>query len=50
LHTAATVVRRRGQTLSDAQRALYEQVLEQTAALRRQAIREGETRRLRRSA
>jgi UDP-N-acetylglucosamine diphosphorylase/glucosamine-1-phosphate N-acetyltransferase len=50
LHTAATVMRRRGQTLSDAQRALYALVLEQTAALRRQAIREGETRRLRRSA
>jgi UDP-N-acetylglucosamine diphosphorylase/glucosamine-1-phosphate N-acetyltransferase len=47
LHTAGVVMARRQRALSDAQRALYAHVLEQTAAMRRQAIRAAEARRLR---
>jgi UDP-N-acetylglucosamine diphosphorylase/glucosamine-1-phosphate N-acetyltransferase len=50
LHTAGTVMQRRGQKLTEAQRNLYARVMEQTASVRRGAIREAETRRLRRSA
>ncbi len=50
LRTAATVMARRGKTLTDAQRTLYAHVLEQTEASRRQAIREAQTRQVRRSA
>jgi UDP-N-acetylglucosamine diphosphorylase/glucosamine-1-phosphate N-acetyltransferase len=50
LSTAATVMQRRGRALTEEHKALYAEVLEQTAGIRRQAIREGETRRLRRSA
>jgi UDP-N-acetylglucosamine diphosphorylase/glucosamine-1-phosphate N-acetyltransferase len=48
--TAAMVTARRGKTLTEAQRTLHAHVLEQTAGIRRQAMREAETRRLRRSA
>lgn len=50
LETAAKAMRRRGRALSDAQRALYGAILEETAGQRRVAIREAEARRLRRSA
>jgi UDP-N-acetylglucosamine diphosphorylase/glucosamine-1-phosphate N-acetyltransferase len=50
MRTAATVQARRGKTLSEAQRVLYAYVLEQTEAIRRQAIREAQTRQVRRSA
>jgi UDP-N-acetylglucosamine diphosphorylase/glucosamine-1-phosphate N-acetyltransferase len=50
LGTADTVMCRRGRTLSEAQRVLYTRVMDQTAGTRRQAIREAETRRRRRSA
>jgi UDP-N-acetylglucosamine diphosphorylase/glucosamine-1-phosphate N-acetyltransferase len=50
LQTAETVMKRRGRTLSDSLRALYARVLEETAALRRQAIRESEASQLRKSA
>jgi UDP-N-acetylglucosamine diphosphorylase/glucosamine-1-phosphate N-acetyltransferase len=50
LETAAKVMRRRGRTLSEAHRRLYALLREQTAGVRRQAIREAETRPLRRSA
>jgi UDP-N-acetylglucosamine diphosphorylase/glucosamine-1-phosphate N-acetyltransferase len=50
LRTADKVMRRRGQTLTEAQRTLYRALVEQTASARRQAIREAEARRLRRSA
>jgi UDP-N-acetylglucosamine diphosphorylase / glucose-1-phosphate thymidylyltransferase / UDP-N-acetylgalactosamine diphosphorylase / glucosamine-1-phosphate N-acetyltransferase / galactosamine-1-phosphate N-acetyltransferase len=50
MKTAEQVMKRRGQTLGDSQRALYARVLEETAGLRRQAIRESETRQLRKSA
>jgi UDP-N-acetylglucosamine diphosphorylase/glucosamine-1-phosphate N-acetyltransferase len=48
--TAAKVMRRRGVALDEACARLYRQVWEQTAAGRRQAIREAEARRLRKSA
>jgi UDP-N-acetylglucosamine diphosphorylase/glucosamine-1-phosphate N-acetyltransferase len=50
LRTAAVVMRRRGRALDEAHQALYSHVLDETAGMRRQAIRDGETRRLRRSA
>ncbi|MFO0843150.1 MAG: putative sugar nucleotidyl transferase [Gemmataceae bacterium] len=50
LTTASKVMRRRGVTLGEAHERLYRRVWEQTAGVRRQAIREGEARRLRRSA
>ncbi len=50
LRTATTVMARRDQTLTDAQRTLYAHVLEQTALSRRQAIREVQTKHVRRSA
>jgi UDP-N-acetylglucosamine diphosphorylase/glucosamine-1-phosphate N-acetyltransferase len=50
LDTAATVMQRRGCELTSAQAALYRAVHDQTAAYRRQVLREGEQRRLRRSA
>jgi UDP-N-acetylglucosamine diphosphorylase/glucosamine-1-phosphate N-acetyltransferase len=50
LATAATVMRRRGRELTGAHAALYRAVFEQTAAERRRAVRDGATRRLRRSA
>jgi UDP-N-acetylglucosamine diphosphorylase / glucose-1-phosphate thymidylyltransferase / UDP-N-acetylgalactosamine diphosphorylase / glucosamine-1-phosphate N-acetyltransferase / galactosamine-1-phosphate N-acetyltransferase len=50
LTTAAKVMRRRGVTLDEAHERLYRRVWEQTASVRRQAIREAESRRLRRSA
>jgi UDP-N-acetylglucosamine diphosphorylase/glucosamine-1-phosphate N-acetyltransferase len=50
LTTAATVMGRRGATLTPAQAALYRQLFEQTAAERRRALREAEQRRLRRGA
>jgi UDP-N-acetylglucosamine diphosphorylase/glucosamine-1-phosphate N-acetyltransferase len=50
LTTAARVMRRRGVALDEAHERLYRQVWEQTAPARRQAIREAEARRLRRSA
>ncbi len=50
LSTAAIVMRRRGRQLTEAHAALYRAVFEQTAAERRQVLREGDARRLRRSA
>src|SRR5262249_24756324 len=50
LRTAAAVTARRGRTLTEAQRVLHAQVPEQTAGIRRQAMREAEARRLRRTA
>jgi UDP-N-acetylglucosamine diphosphorylase/glucosamine-1-phosphate N-acetyltransferase len=50
LKTAEQVMRRRGQSLGDEQRAIYARVLEETAPLRRQTIRDSETRHLRKSA
>jgi UDP-N-acetylglucosamine diphosphorylase/glucosamine-1-phosphate N-acetyltransferase len=50
LATAAQVMRRRGHELTEAHAELYRTLLEQTAAGRRQALREAEARRLRRSA
>ncbi|MFO0876042.1 MAG: putative sugar nucleotidyl transferase [Gemmataceae bacterium] len=50
LKTARRVMRRRGKTLDLLHERLYQQVWEQTAGVRRQAIREAEVRRLRKSA
>jgi UDP-N-acetylglucosamine diphosphorylase/glucosamine-1-phosphate N-acetyltransferase len=50
LRTAAEVMRRRGQTLTEAQAVLYRGLYEQTAAERRRVLREAEIRALRRSA
>jgi UDP-N-acetylglucosamine diphosphorylase/glucosamine-1-phosphate N-acetyltransferase len=50
LQTAAKVMRRRGHELTEAHGDLYRALLEQTSAGRRQALREAEARRLRRSA
>jgi UDP-N-acetylglucosamine diphosphorylase/glucosamine-1-phosphate N-acetyltransferase len=50
LHTAAEVMGRRGQALTEAHAALYRTLYEQTANERRKALREAEQRRLRRSA
>jgi UDP-N-acetylglucosamine diphosphorylase/glucosamine-1-phosphate N-acetyltransferase len=50
LRTAARVMQRRGRTLTEAQQRLYALAFEQTAPLRKLAIREAESRRLRRSA
>lgn len=50
LATAAVVMSRRGHTFTEAHAALYRAVFEQTAAVRRRAVREGEARLLRRSA
>ncbi len=50
LTTAEKVMRRRGQELTEAHRALYRRLFEATAPGRRQALREAEARRLRRSA
>jgi hypothetical protein len=50
MQTAAKVMQRRGRALSDAQRELYEALLDRTSGVRRQVIRDAETRRLRRSA
>lgn len=50
LATAEKVMRRRNYSLTNAHRALYRGLFEQTAAQRRAAIRESEARRLRRSA
>lgn len=47
--TAATVMRRRGQELTDVHRDLYFHLYDQTAELRQQTIREAEQRRLRKS-
>jgi hypothetical protein len=47
--TAATVMRRRGQLLTELHKDLYYTLYERTAEARRKAIREGEIRRLRRS-
>jgi hypothetical protein len=48
-HTAAAVMRRRGQQLSGAHIDFFFQLYETTAASRRRVIRENEIRRLRRS-
>ena len=50
LRTAEKVMRRRGQALTEAHRGLYRGLFDQTAGPRRQAIRDAEARRLRRSA
>jgi UDP-N-acetylglucosamine diphosphorylase/glucosamine-1-phosphate N-acetyltransferase len=50
LQTAATVMRRRGVALTEAQAALYRHLFEESAAERRRAVQHGEQRRLRRSA
>jgi UDP-N-acetylglucosamine diphosphorylase/glucosamine-1-phosphate N-acetyltransferase len=50
LRTAATVMDRRGATLTEAHETLYRQLYQQTGAERRRALYEAETRRLRRSA
>lgn len=50
LTTAAKVMRRRGVALDAMHERLYHRVWEQTASARRQAIREAEARRLRKSA
>ncbi|HZT82554.1 MAG TPA: hypothetical protein VFA26_20160, partial [Gemmataceae bacterium] len=50
LRTAGEVMRRRGCALTEVQAALYRQLFEQSAAARRQAVREAVARRLRRSA
>jgi hypothetical protein len=50
LETAATVMGRRGVTLTAAHEALYRSLFEQTATERRRALREAEQRRLRRGA
>src|SRR5262249_53024262 len=50
LHTAAEVMRRRGRALTEAHRALYRAVFEQTGLARRRALGEGQQRRLRRGA
>lgn len=50
VQTAAEVMRRRGQVLTEAHVGLYCTLHEQTASERRQALRETEQRRLRRSA
>lgn len=50
LHTAETVMARRGQTLSAVRRALYAHLFEQTGAERRKTVREAEAKRLRRTA
>lgn len=50
LKTAAKVMSRRGCELTEAHRVLYAEVMERTAGVRRQALREAEQRRLRRSA
>jgi UDP-N-acetylglucosamine diphosphorylase/glucosamine-1-phosphate N-acetyltransferase len=50
LRTAETVMARRGQTLTEAYRAMVATLLERTTAERRLAIRDAEARRLRRSA
>ncbi|MBI2804935.1 MAG: hypothetical protein HYX68_08140 [Planctomycetes bacterium] len=47
--TAARAMQRRGKTLTDTHRELYDWVFETTAERRRQFIREGEMRRLRKS-
>jgi UDP-N-acetylglucosamine diphosphorylase/glucosamine-1-phosphate N-acetyltransferase len=50
LRTAAVVMGRRGQTLTEAHAAFFQRLYEQTAAERRRALREAEQRQLRRSA
>jgi UDP-N-acetylglucosamine diphosphorylase / glucose-1-phosphate thymidylyltransferase / UDP-N-acetylgalactosamine diphosphorylase / glucosamine-1-phosphate N-acetyltransferase / galactosamine-1-phosphate N-acetyltransferase len=50
LRTAATVMARRGQSLTEAHVSLYRNLFEQTGVERRRAVREAEARRLRRSA
>jgi UDP-N-acetylglucosamine diphosphorylase / glucose-1-phosphate thymidylyltransferase / UDP-N-acetylgalactosamine diphosphorylase / glucosamine-1-phosphate N-acetyltransferase / galactosamine-1-phosphate N-acetyltransferase len=47
--TAATVMRRRGQEMTDAHYQLYDWLYEMTAVARRRVIRESEVRQLRRS-
>jgi hypothetical protein len=48
--TAATMMRRRGQTFTEVHATLYRALFEQTAAERRRAVQEAEVRGLRRSA
>lgn len=50
LRTAGQVMQRRGRALGEFEEALYRRLAEQTAHARRQALREAEVRRLRRSA
>ena len=50
LRTAAVVMCRRGQTLTELHAAFYQELFEQTAAERRWGLREAEQRQLRRSA
>jgi UDP-N-acetylglucosamine diphosphorylase/glucosamine-1-phosphate N-acetyltransferase len=50
LHTAAPVMQRRGQTLTDAHADLYRYLFDQSATERRRLIRESEQRRLQRVA
>ena len=49
LATASRVMQRRGRSLTDAHRDFYDALFETTAKLRRQILRDGELRRLRRS-
>jgi hypothetical protein len=49
LATAATAMRRRGQTLTEQHKDFYHGLYERTAEARSKAIRDGEIRRLRRS-
>lgn len=49
LTTAATVMKRRGQTLTDAHRELYFHLFDDLAELRHKTVREAEIRRLRKS-
>ena len=48
--TAARVMQRRSKTLTDAHKDFYYDLFEATSAWRRQIIRQGEMRKLRRSA
>jgi UDP-N-acetylglucosamine diphosphorylase/glucosamine-1-phosphate N-acetyltransferase len=50
VQTAAVVMSRRGRELTPAHETLYRALFEQSAAMRRQVVREAEARRLRRSA
>jgi UDP-N-acetylglucosamine diphosphorylase/glucosamine-1-phosphate N-acetyltransferase len=50
MQTAATVMRRRGQTFTEIHAAMYRHLFEQTAGERRRLVRESELRRLRRTA
>jgi hypothetical protein len=50
LQTAATAMKRRGQTLTEAHADLYQYLFDQSASERRRLIREAEQRRLQRVA